>query len=81
MPFRESPIRSQQQSLSKDDFRELKSDVLLLKNRKKTALNNYISFFEERFVKRLSIRKYAQAPGSDTRGEREDRDFCPGPLF
>ena len=45
----------------KEDFRELKSDLLFLKNCLKTVLSGYASYFEERFVQGLSIRKYAQA--------------------
>lgn len=49
--------------ISKEDFRELKSDLAFLKNCLKTVLNDYASYFEERFAKGLSIRKYAQAHG------------------
>ena len=49
--------------ISKEDFRALKSDLLFLKNCLKTVLSSYSSYFEERFVKGLSIRKYAQAHG------------------
>ncbi len=49
--------------ISKEDFRELKSDLLFLKNCLKTVLSSYSGYFEERFVKGLSIRKYAQAHG------------------
>lgn len=47
--------------ISKEDFRELKSDILFLKNCLGTVLRDYADYFEERFVKGLSIRKYAQA--------------------
>ena len=49
--------------ISKEDFRELKSDLTFLKNCQKTVLNDYAGYFEERFVMGLSIRKYAQAHG------------------
>lgn len=49
--------------ISKNDFRELKSDLLFLKNCLKTVLSDYAGYFEERFVQGLSIRKYAQAHG------------------
>lgn len=49
--------------ISKEDFKELKSDLAFLKNCLKTVLNDYASYFEERFAKGLSIRKYAQAHG------------------
>ena len=45
----------------KEDFRELKSDLLFLKNCLKTVLSDYAGYVEERFVQGLSIRKYAQA--------------------
>ena len=45
----------------KEDFRELKSDLLFLKNCLETVLRDYAGYFEERFVQGLSIRKYAQA--------------------
>lgn len=47
--------------ISKEDFRELKSDLLFLKHCLKTVLSDYSDYFEERFAKGLSIRKYAQA--------------------
>ena len=47
--------------ISKNDFQELKSDLLFLKNCMKTVLSDYAGYFEERFVQGLSIRKYAQA--------------------
>lgn len=47
--------------ISKEDFRELKSDLIFLQNCLKTVLSDYADYFDERFVKRLSIRKYAQA--------------------
>ena len=47
--------------ISKNDFRELKSDLLFLQNCLKTVLRDYAGYFEERFVQGLSIRKYAQA--------------------
>ena len=47
--------------ISKKDFRELKSDLLFLKNCLKTVLSDYVGYFDERFVQGLSIRKYAQA--------------------
>ena len=47
--------------ISKKDFHELKNDLLFLKNCLKTVLRYYAGYFEERFVKGLSIRKYAQA--------------------
>lgn len=49
--------------ISKEDFRELKSDLAFLKNCLKMVLNDYASYFEERFAKGLSIRKYAQVHG------------------
>ena len=47
--------------ISKGDFKELKSDLLFLKNCLKTILSDYAGYFEERFAQGLSIRKYAQA--------------------
>ena len=47
--------------ISRDDFRELKSDLLFLRNCLKTVLCDYADYFEERFIRGLSIRKYAQA--------------------
>ena len=47
--------------ISKADFQELKSDLLFLRNCLKTVLGDYAGYFEERFVRGLSIRKYAQA--------------------
>lgn len=47
--------------ISKEDFKELKSDLIFLKDCLKTVLNDYAGYFEARFVKGLSIRKYAQA--------------------
>lgn len=47
--------------ISKEDFRELKNDMLFLKNCLRTVLSDYAGYFEERFVKGLSIRKYAKA--------------------
>ena len=49
--------------ISKEDFKELKSDLAFLKNCLKTVLNDYTGYFEERFAKGLSIRKYAEAHG------------------
>lgn len=49
--------------ISKEDFRELKGDLLFLRNCLKTVLSDCAGYFEERFVKGLSIRKYAQAHG------------------
>ena len=49
--------------ISKEDFRELKSDLLFLQNCLKTVLSDYAGYFDERFVQGLSIRKYAQAHG------------------
>ena len=49
--------------ISKEDFRELKSDLLFLQNCLKTVLNDYADYFDDRFVKGSSIRKYAQAHG------------------
>lgn len=49
--------------ISKEDFLELKSNLLFLKNCLKTVLSDYSGYFEERFVKGLSIRKYADAHG------------------
>ena len=46
--------------ISKEDFREFKSDLLFLKNCLKTVLSDYAGYFDERFVQGLSIRKYAQ---------------------
>lgn len=47
--------------ISREDFQELKSDLLFLQNCPRTALSDYASYFGERFVKGMSIRKYAQA--------------------
>ena len=47
--------------ISKEDFRSLKEDLIFLKHCLKTVLQDYESYFEERFVAGLSIRKYAQA--------------------
>ena len=49
--------------ISKEDFKELKSDLAFLKNCLKTVLNDYTGYFEERFAKALYIRKYAEAHG------------------
>ncbi len=49
--------------ISREDFQELKSDLLFLQNCLKTVLSDYANYFDERFVKGLSIRKYAQAHG------------------
>ena len=49
--------------VSKKDFRELKSDLLFLQNCLKTVLSDYTSYFDERFVKGMSIRKYAETHG------------------
>lgn len=38
-------------------------DLLFLQNCLRTVLSDYASYFEERFVKGMSIRKYAQAHG------------------
>ena len=47
--------------ISKEDFRSLKEDLIFLQHCLKTVLQDYKSYFEERFVAGLSIRKYAQA--------------------
>ena len=47
--------------ISKEDFRSLKEDLIFLQHCLKTVLQDYESYFEERFVVGLSIRKYAQA--------------------
>lgn len=49
--------------ISKEDFQELKSDLLFLKHCLKTVLSEHSDYFEKRFAKGLSIRKYAQAHG------------------
>lgn len=49
--------------ISKEDLKELKSNLAFLKNCLKTVLNDYAGYFEERFPKGLSIRKYAQVHG------------------
>ena len=49
--------------ISKEDFQELKSDLLFLQNCLKTVLSDYANYYDERFVKGSSIRKYAQAHG------------------
>ena len=49
--------------ISREDFQELKSDLLFLQNCLRTVLSDYASYFKERFVKGMSIRKYAQAHG------------------
>lgn len=49
--------------ISKEDFQELKSDLLFLKNCLPTVLRSYDGYFDERFVRGLSIRKYAHTHG------------------
>lgn len=49
--------------ISRGDFQELKSDLLFVQNCLKTVLSDYANYFDERFVKGMSIRKYAQAYG------------------
>lgn len=49
--------------ISNEDFKELKSDLVFLKSCLKTVLNDYAGYFDERFAKGLSIRKYAQTHG------------------
>ena len=49
--------------ISREDFQELKSDLLFLQNCLRTVSSDYANYFDERFVKGLSIRKYAQAHG------------------
>ena len=49
--------------ISREDFQELKSDLIFVQNCLKTVLSDYANYFDERFVKGLSIRKYAQAHG------------------
>lgn len=49
--------------ISRGDFQELKSDLIFVQNCLKTVLSDYANYFDERFVKGLSIRKYAQAHG------------------
>lgn len=43
----------------KEDCLALKADLFFLKHCLKTVLQEYAGYFEERFVKSLSIRKYA----------------------
>lgn len=47
--------------ITKKDFFSLKEDLLFVKNCMRTVLKEHSEYFEERFVKGLSIRKYAEA--------------------
>lgn len=49
--------------ISREDFQEFKSDLLFVQNCLKTVLSDYANYYDERFVKGSSIRKYAQAHG------------------
>lgn len=48
-------------AITADDFDELKKDLRLLNDARKTVLAEYKDYFRERFVKRTSNRKYAEA--------------------
>lgn len=45
----------------KEEFLALKEDIAFLQDCLKTVLKDYSDFFKERFIDRLSIRKYAAA--------------------
>lgn len=48
-------------AITRSDFAKLKEDMRLLDNVLKTVLQNHQTYFQERFVDGLSIRKYAEA--------------------
>lgn len=48
-------------AITRSDFAKLKEDLQFLDNALKTVLSEYQDYFRERFVKGLSIRKYAEA--------------------
>ncbi len=48
-------------AITADDFDKLKEDLRFLNDALKTVLAEYRDYFRERFVKGLSIRKYAEA--------------------
>ena len=47
--------------ISQAEFKAMTEDIIFLQQCLKTVLRDYNKFFRERFVDRLSIRKYAQA--------------------
>ena len=47
--------------ISQAEFKAMTEDIIFLQQCLKTVLRDYNKFFKERFVDRLSIRKYAQA--------------------
>ena len=48
-------------AITRSDFAKLKEDLQFLDNALKTVLAEYRDYFQERFVDRMSIRKYAAA--------------------
>lgn len=48
-------------AITRSDFAKLKEDLQFLDNALKTVLVTYQSYFKERFVEGVSIRKYAEA--------------------
>ena len=50
-------------AITRSDFAKLKEDLQFLDNALKTVLSEYRTYFRERFVDGLSIRKYAEAHG------------------
>ena len=48
-------------AVTRSDFVKLKEGLQFLDSAMKTVLSEYKNYFQERFVERLSIRKYAEA--------------------
>ncbi len=46
--------------ITKDDFIKVREDVDLIRYSLQTTLSDYKDFFKERFIQRISIRKYAE---------------------
>ena len=58
-------VDQKQYFIPKEDFQAIKEDVAFVTNCLKTVLSPYNAFFKGRFMEEMSIRKYAQATGTN----------------
>ena len=58
-------VDQKQYFIPREDFQAIKEDVSFVTNCLKTVLSPYNAFFKGRFMEEMSIRKYAQATGTN----------------
>ena len=58
-------VDQKQYFIPREDFQAIKEDVAFVTNCLKTVLSPYNAFFKGRFMEEMSIRKYAQATGTN----------------